>query len=200
MDFFPVDWSHEDVFDSSSEPYFRLVACGKTVTGESVCCHVRFTPYFFVETPAEWTDARVRSFAADTAERHGGIASKCVPVQRKSAWGFQNGRKKTLVQLAFPTLRAMRFARKALSKRYQTYEATVDPLIRVFHLRKLSPAGWMHVARHWDPENRIADVDIEIATSFELLSPSAQTRQPPLVIASKWSRCVKWCTRGVPGH
>ena len=97
MDFFPVDWSHEDVFDSSSEPYFRLVACGKTVTGESVCCHVRFTPYFFVETPAEWTDARVRSFAADTADRHGGIASKCVPVQRKSAWGFQNSRKKTLV-------------------------------------------------------------------------------------------------------
>ncbi len=184
MDFFPVDWYHEDVFPESGEPYFRLVTCGKTFDGMSVCVHVRFTPYFFVEVPSEWSDARSRLFATETAKKHGGIGPKCIPLERKSAWGFSGGAKKKLVQLAFPTMRAARFAKKTLSRDHQTYESSVDPLIRVFHLRNVSPASWIHVSRHWQPQHSIADVDLEIETSFELLGPSAETRQPPLVIAS----------------
>ena len=185
MDFFPVDWFHEDATPAGSEPHFRIVASGKTVDDKSVCVRIRFTPYFFIEIPSEWSDSRARTFAIETARRHGALQTKCMPLERKSAWGFSGGQRKKLVQLAFPTLRAMRFARKALSRNHQTYEASVDPVIRVFHLRDVSPAAWVRVAKSWDPPGgRISYADVEVETSFEHLGPSQETRQPPLVVAS----------------
>lgn len=183
MDFFPVDWRSGD-----HEGAFRVTACGKTAEGVEVCVHAAFTPYFFVQVPREWSDARVRAFAAETCMKHGGVMGRCVPVKRKSAWGFTAGESQTMVQLAFPTLGAMRRARSAMARaKTQTYEATVDPLVRVFHLRDLSPAGWIRVSGHAPVARKTSRCDLEIETSFESLAPSppdVAARQPPLVVGS----------------
>lgn len=182
IDFFPVDWIEGDV--DEERPWYRVVAFGKTQDAKSVCVHIRFTPYFFVELPAEWSEARGRLFITETARAHDGIPGKCILVKRKSAWGFTNGRTKLMAQLAFETRAAARRARSALSRKYQTYEATVEPLVRFFHLRNVSPAGWIRATACASASSPMAVVDIEVETTFDRVFPSDLTCRPPLVIAS----------------
>ena len=186
LDIFPVDWTSGDVVpeDPKEDPWYRITAFGKTPAGESATLHVRFTPYFFVELPSDWSEARGRLFVTETVGKHRGVASKSMLVRRKSAWGFTNNAARLMAQLAFPTKSAAQQARRALAKQHQTYEATVEPLIRVFHLRKISPAGWISASGCQPPKRREANTDVELETSFERLSPGVHGTRPPLVIAS----------------
>ena len=182
IEFFPVDWIEGDV--DEERPWYRIVAFGKTRDAQSVCVHVRFTPYFFVELPAEWSEARGKLFVTETARAHDGLPGKCMLVKRKSAWGFTNGRARLMAQLAFETRAAARRARTALSKKHQTYEASVEPLVRFFHLRNVSPAGWIRATACAPASSPIATADIEVETTFDRVFPGELTCQPPLVIAS----------------
>lgn len=186
LNIFPVDWTSGDVIPENpkEEPWYRITAFGKTQTGESATLHVRFTPYFFVELPPDWSEARGKLFVTETVQKHKGIGPKSVLVRRKSAWGFTNNTVKMMAQLAFPTKLAAQQARRALGKQYQTYEATVEPVIRMFHLRNVSPAGWISASGCYAPKRHEANTDIELETSFERLSPSALDTRPPLIIAS----------------
>lgn len=182
LEFFPVDWIEGDV--DEKKPWYRIVAFGKTRDAKSVCVHVRFTPYFFVELPPEWSEARGRLFVTETAREHDGLPGKCMLVKRKSAWGFTNGRAKLMAQLAFETRTAAKRARSALSKRHQTYEASVEPLVRFFHLRDVSPAGWIRATACVPATSPISTSDIEVETTFDRVFPGELVCQPPLVIAS----------------
>lgn len=183
IDVFPVDWFEEDVDEET--PWYRIVTFGKTPDGKSVCLQIRFTPYFFVELPREWSEARGKLFVTETVRTYDGIPSKSLVVKRKSAWGFTNGQTKLMAQLAFSTRAAAKRARYALSKQHQTYEASVEPLIRLFHLRSISPAGWIRATGCTPPADPVGTgVDIELETTFNKVFPSELAVQPPLVIAS----------------
>lgn len=192
LDFFPVDWTcgDVDVPGAKGRRECRVTACGKTPEGVEVCVHATFTPFFYVAVPPTWSEARTRSFVAETAAAHGGVMSRCVPVHRKSAWGFDGGRRRAMAQLAFPTLAAARRARKTLARKHDTFEAAVDPILRVLHLRDLAPAGWVRVAagKHVDVPDaqRTSRCRREVACSFDALSacPDPPTTPPPLVVAS----------------
>jgi DNA polymerase delta subunit 1 len=186
FDFFPVTWSVSD-----HDAACFVSACGKTIDGKEVCVHASFTPYFLAEMPRAWSDARARAFTTEMAQRHGGILGRCVPVRRTSAWGFTNGEQRVFAQLAFPTLAAMRRAKYAVARQHDTYDST-EPLLRVFHLRNVAPAGWVRVsawADHTDRADRVSRCDLEVHTTFEGLSPSPPDvagAPPPLVVASEY--------------
>lgn len=182
IDLFPVDWFEEDV--DEEKPWYRIVTFGKSQNGKSVCLQIRFTPYFFVELPADWSESRGRLFVTEMVRAHGGLPDKSTVVKRKSAWGFTFGKQKLMAQLVFSTRAAAKRARYALSKQYQTYEASVEPLIRLFHLRDISPAGWIRATGCTTPVDPVGVVDVEYETTYDKVFPSDVTSQPPLVIAS----------------
>ena len=181
IDIFPVDWISEDADD-----HFRFVVFGKTPDGLAACLRIRFTPYFFVGVPDSWSESRTKLFLTETIAEFGAIPAKSVIVRRKSAWGFTNQRVIPVAQLAFPTLGAAKRARFALSKKkHQTYEGSLEPLVRFFHLRNVAPAGWIRATECRVPTNVIArGMDLELETTFERVSPSPVTTRPPLVFAS----------------
>lgn len=186
---FPVDWIPEDRIPENTDGHegqdssFRIVLFGKTLDGSSACVRIRFTPYFLVEAPAEWSEARVKLWSTELARAHEAVSG--IPVRRKSAWGFTAASPRWYVQLAFRSHAALKRCKYALQRdKRRTYEATVEPLIRLFHLRDVSPAGWMRVARHWTPPDRISHADVEIETSFEHVGPSPETACPPLIVGS----------------
>lgn len=182
MDFFPVTWSAGDTGPGDT---FRITAYGKLPDGQSACVHIRFTPYFFVEMPREWSEARGRLFLAETCRKHDCIQARSQLVTRKSVWGFQNGRQQLFAQLAFESLESCKRARYRLkSEGRQTYEASVDPIVRLFHLRGIGPCQWLRVTAFTAPAHLEADVDREIECLFTAVGPSARTTRPPLVLAS----------------
>lgn len=182
MDFFPVTWSAGDTGDGDT---CRITAFGKTPDAQSACLHIKFTPYFFVEMPAGWSEARCRLFLAECWRAHGCDQARSQVVTRTSMWGFRGGKRQLFAQLAFNTLAGARKARYRLRDQgMSTYEASVDPVVRLFHLRGIGPSRWLHVDAWRAPAHLVADVDIEAECAFTAVGPSTLELRPPLVFAS----------------
>ena len=189
MDIFPVTWSAADTAagggdDGDGREACRITVFGKTPGGEAACVHINFTPYFFVEMPPGWAEPRCRLFIAECCQKHDAIQARSQVVSRKAMWGYRGDRPQLFAQLAFESMGAARRARYRIKREYTTYEASVDPVVRLFHLRGLGPCRWMRVARSARPRRLVADVDVEIECQFTDVGPSDRTTRPPLVFAS----------------
>ena len=194
LEVFPIEWTGEDASQDGGElPQYRVTMYGKTADGQSVCAHIAFYPYFFVDMPREWSDARRASFVAEAVMKHGAVPQYSRTVRRASIWGFRprmpDGTPvlEAVAQLAFPTREAAKKARyKYKYEKRQTYEAAVDPLIRLFHIRDIVPARWVTLRdfQHVPDKKRKSVADIEVSLVFTGVFPSLRNDPPPLVIAS----------------
>lgn len=183
MDVFPIDWRATE-----RDTSFEITCFGKLRDGRSACMRVPFFPYFFVECPAGWQASRAKLFIAEAVSTLGAVPKYSLPVARKSIWGFANNQPRTFAQLAFYTLAAFRRARWAIADRHKlkTYEASVDQVLRLFHVRNLAPAQWVRVAawKEVAADRRVAVTDLEITVEFTALAPSLLDAIPPIVFAS----------------
>lgn len=183
--FFPTDFRSEDVpATKTSEECFRINIFGKTAEGQTILVRARFTPVFLLEVPDTWSIPRTNMFITETALKLGAVRDLCLPVKRKNMWGFDNGKMRNLVQFVFKTTEKFRRAKYQLKNTYQLYETSVDPLIRMFHIQKLDPAGWMKVTNVYPVKDKISRSDIEVDTFFRNVTPHVSDMTPPIIIAS----------------
>lgn len=201
VDLFPVSWTCGDAAsaggdgddgDDDGNDQFVITVFGKTPAGDLVGVHIDFFPYFFVKVPAGWGPAQVRLFVTEAARDHGAAPQYCQLVHRVSMWGFTNGAKLPLVQLAFPSLRKMKWAAKAMKKTHAVFESGVDPLLRFFHLRDILPAAWVHVGKATAVKDahKTTRAPTELRAPFSAVGPSTVTSRPPLVFASFDLECT----------
>ena len=188
MEFFVVDWSSHDVSDGEC---FEISAFGKTDAGLSVCARIAFLPYFFVELPDAWSSARHAAFIVQCVHEHNAAEGYSMLVRRKSIWGFSNGRERTFAQLAFRTDAAFRRARRAIPSRHnlQSYESSVDHIIRLFHVRDIPSSGWISLAapvKHVAQSERATRCDIEVIASFKDVFPAESSKPPPPLVFASW--------------
>lgn len=179
LDLFATDWRSGD-FDGQ----FKINLFGKTENAQNVCVRINFTPCFLLEMPADWSIPRQRLFITETAMKYGAVKDLCIPTQRKRLWGYDGGLQRNMAQFAFPTIEAMRKAKYGLKKSYQIYETNVDPIVRLFHLRKIGPASWIKISNAFPVSVPISRCDIELECNFMQVGPSEVTTTPPLVFSS----------------
>jgi DNA polymerase delta subunit 1 len=186
---FAVDWSGRD--DGGQ---YKIRLFGKDPAGRLVCAFIRWFPYFFVPLDAAWPAGRQSSFVTELVEKHGAVARLSKVVSRKTLWGFTGNEARPFAQLAFPTLAAARRARKRFKK---TYEASVDPIVRFFHVRRVPPSGWVCISSFAEvcEGGKQTVADLEIETTYTSVGPAvdcagpdagpdAQIQVPPLIFAS----------------
>lgn len=192
MNIFPVDWVGVDL------PTAHEIRCfGKLEDGRSTCVRISFCPFFYVACPSNWSPSRAKLFIAEEALGKLQAVQKytCV-LRRKTMWGFTNSEPRLFCQLAFPTVDAAKKAQRNLTDRLkmQTYEASLDSVIRLFHVRDLAPAQWVHVASSATPvpaAQRVTCTDVEVMVGFEALSPAKEMHAvPPVVLASFDIECI----------
>ena len=182
MDIFPVDWEGVE-----SETSYEVRCYGKLEDGRSACVRISFFPYFYAACPSNWSASRAKVFVAECASKLGAILKFSMPITRKTLWGFTNAEPRLFVQLAFPTVQAARQARRTIADRYHmhTYEASVDHIIRLFHVRAIAPAQWIHVSTYAEVYEDAATIaDVEVRADFQHLRPSECKAIPPIVLAS----------------
>lgn len=192
MDVFPVDWLAADLPRADAaggdggDAQYTVSLFGKRPDGKSACVRVVFYPYFFVELPPGWMPGRQRLWIAEACRKHGAMSQYSRVVMRVPMWGFTGAKQRAFAQLAFPTLAAFKKARWRVShdEKMQTYEASVDPVVRLFHLRDIKPVQWVRVARSSVPREPFSACDVEVECHFTDLGPSSVTDRPPLIIAS----------------
>ena len=182
MDVYIVEWASCDV-ESDAGDHFEIRAFGKTTKGKSVVLRINFYNYFFVKTPG-WSPARQQLFLCDCLREYNTNESYSLPVRRKDAWGYSTS-SENFVQLAFDTLRAQKIARSRLAKTMSTYEGSVDPVIRLCHVRNIAPTGWVNVGRSTPVlDAAFPRSDMELCVKFTDIHPCDRTDIPPLILCS----------------
>lgn len=182
LELFPTDWQARDEDDR-----FIITVTGKTPDGQAAVVHISFTPYFFVELPRGCGAGQAKLFVAEACTKHKALPALSRTVERVSMWGFTNGTKRQLAQLAFPTLRHMKWAARDYRRAgRETYESSVDPLLRFFHIRDIAPASWIAIKSHApvDGEDAVSRAPLEVTTHFDQVFPAERASRPPLVLAS----------------
>jgi DNA polymerase elongation subunit (family B) len=180
-EFYVLEWASTDVDDTT----FEIHAFGKTMDGSTVVLRIDFYPYFFVKTPG-WSVARQKLFLAECVRDYHANERYSLPITRKDAWGYSTTTE-PFVQLAFDTLKAQRICRSRLSKSMATYEGTVDPVVRLCHVRNIAPTGWICAVgfRDVDSDDRkFPRADYEVSGIFTNIGPSSCKEKPPVVLCS----------------
>lgn len=190
MKLYIIEWDHRDFCsqgqkDEDEEDVFEIMGFGKTSAGESTVARIRFFPYMYVKVPQHWSFSRQRLFVAECVKDLRAQPIHSCPVTRKDAWGYTEDDGK-FVQLAFDTLKRQKVARSRLSSNnYEIFEGNVDPIIRMCHVRKISPTGWVSIDKYSDvSEQSFQRSDREIVCEFTHVHPCDDTSIPPLILCS----------------
>jgi len=139
--------------------------------GETATIFVRgFTPFFYAKVGDDWNNKTCAGFIAQMRNDLGRFYENSILssklLSRKKLYGFDGGKDHKFVMITFSSEAAMRKAKNLWYTSYTTkdgvyhrklnetgyefgdtftclYEAQIPPLLRMFHIRNISPSGWI---------------------------------------------------------
>ena len=138
--------------------------------GNTASIFVRgFDPFFYVKVADNWTDSDAMEFTGFIRKEMGSYYSdsllKTKLVCKHDLYGFDNGKLYNFVQFKFSSIQAFnkaknlwyndtttngQFERKLKETGIEfsgcntkLYEAQLPPMLRLFHIRNISPSGWV---------------------------------------------------------
>jgi len=148
---------------------FMVQMFGINEAGETASIFVEgFAPFFYVMVGDDWTDSQRVSFVANLYDELGGrFWEGCIVksqfVRRKKLYGFDAGKQSKFLLLKFANEQAMRKVKNLWYQNVKTrgetqrrlvpynfegvdtelYEGQIPPLLRLFHIKEMSPSGWI---------------------------------------------------------
>ena len=165
-----LSWSGEDRHDDDGVLKYVMDVYGRTADGHSVCAHVEFTPYFFVELPPlaqkhdidSLKEALRRRLNPDPRSAAGSEEPPQAPqlkiadvVTRIPIYGFRNREPTRFLRIVVLSKKAkldaervVRGARYCGNRSYELYESNVPCELRLLHVRNIESAGWIKVTKH----------------------------------------------------
>jgi DNA polymerase elongation subunit (family B) len=194
---------------------------GKTVEGHNIRADLTgFKPFFFIRCPEGDSKVQNRAVIAvrEYIKRHITSPIKLIEItkcQRRELFGFTQNRSVPMLKLTMPSLALFRevkncFCNSAwefeLKKMYgrsdclgdpfpvgapTVYEANLDPMLRLLHLRNLKPCNWATIETAI-PEDLTADTTNIIECDWESIIPCDTPPAPtaPFKIASWDIECM----------
>ena len=159
--------SEEEVNRYTDSTSFIIQMFGVNETGETCSVLVEdFKPFFYVMVNDNWTIQTKDMFLINIKTKMGKFykdsISECIIIKRKKLYGFDGGKEHKFIKFEFTSMNAFNKAkniwyteygqdgRHLLPKGYifnntetKLYEANIPPLLRFFHIRDISPSGWI---------------------------------------------------------
>jgi len=132
-----------------------------------------YLPFFYVKVADHWTNTTKTAFIRDLKKNiksrfyeNSIIAEKCEIIEKRKLYGFDGGKKHKFVLLVFKNTIVMNRVKnlwfydiytardgktRALkpdgynfaNTNITIYEANIPPILRFFHIQKISPSGWV---------------------------------------------------------
>jgi DNA polymerase elongation subunit (family B) len=155
---------------SKDKKCFIMQMFGINEQGETCCIIVRnYEPFFYAKVPEEWGFAAKAQFIAELKKAIGKfsedsiLADECKLIRRKALYGFDGGKDHKFLMLKFKNMATMNRVKMLWYERKgtyansdmrlnprgyngtQIYEANIPPLLRYFHIKDISPSGWVKI-------------------------------------------------------
>ena len=192
-----------DVLDEETKKkVFSIQMFGVNEQGKTACINVKeYTPFFYVKVGDAWTEEEkilfVEQIAVDIGEPHASAISSTHLIKQKKLYGFDGGKQYNFIQFNFSNETAMK---KVKSLWYTTanaqadyrlnpngytdnetdtktilYEAQIPPLLRLFHIKEISPSGWIELPRNktktLDKFHKTTSCDYEFSIKYTDIIP-----------------------------
>ena len=135
---------------------------GMNKKGKTVCLNViDYKPFFYVKIPDDWDHMEIRTFKSNLKIELNYLKDdliKVKSVKKKKLYGFDKHKQHSFLVLQFNNTTAWTkarslwydnepFGKRALWKdgyrKTILYEAKLPPLLRLFHIKDISPSGWI---------------------------------------------------------
>jgi DNA polymerase elongation subunit (family B) len=166
-----------------------------------------FRPFFYLMVNDKWTIQMKEDFLAHLKDKVGKYykdsITECKIIKRKKLYGFDGGKEHKFIFIEFSNLNAFNKVKNfwysndntrgySLSKKgyrwkdtdIKLYEANIPPLLRFFHIRDISPSGWIAIPKKKvvenKSENKTVNCDYEFTTNYKNIIPlnDKETRVP----------------------
>jgi DNA polymerase elongation subunit (family B) len=126
-----------------------------------------FKPFFYVMVDDTWKKSTKESFLLHIKEKIGeyykNSITECILIEKKKLYGFDAGKKHKFVKFEFSSMNAFNKVKNIWYSEYQSnegrrllkdgykynntytklYESNIPPLLRFFHIKDISPSGWI---------------------------------------------------------
>ena len=158
-------WNDEKGEDNKK---FLVKMFGMDEKGKTYCIYTKgFEPFFYILVPDRWTQREVLDFKQWVKDEVGKVYENsvtfCKLIKKQTLYGFDNFKKYKFIKLGFKNCGVLskvkknwytdskNFKKRSLKKRglefkgeyLKLYEATLPPLLRLFHMQDISPSGWV---------------------------------------------------------
>ena len=140
-----------------------------------------FKPFFYVMVNDSWTIEMKEKFINHLKEKMGKYYSNSITdskiIRRKKLYGFDNKKEHKFIFIEFANMNAFNKAKNFWYSDYQAghnllkdgyhylntdiklYESNIPPLLRFFHIKDISPSGWIAI-----PRKKVAEIKNEFKT------------------------------------
>ena len=151
---------------SKDKKQFVIQMFGINEQGETCCVTVHdHQPFFYAKVPETWGFDAKALFLSELKKAVGKfnedsiLMDECKLIRRKTLYGFDGGKDHKFLLIKFKNTatmnkaKALWYERKGDEMRLnrqgykgtQIYEANIPPLLRYFHIKDISPSGWVQV-------------------------------------------------------
>jgi DNA polymerase elongation subunit (family B) len=155
--------SEEENGPKTDNSKFVIQMFGINESGESCSILVEdFRPFFYVKVGDNWSQQTKEQFLIFIKKKLGKYYEKsisdCKIIKRKKLYGFDGGKEHKFVMFQFTNLQAFNKTKNLWYNHDQKlretgliyaneatylYEANIPPLLRFFHIKDISPSGWV---------------------------------------------------------
>ena len=153
---------------------FMVQVFGLNELGETASIFIEgYTPFFYIKVDESWNETKKNCFISEIKSKIGIyyedsiIRSKFV--SRKTLYGFDAGKLYNFIQIIFKNTMALNRVRKLwYDESYENgyskslkpngyifektstylYESNFPPLLRLFHIKEISPSGWIALSKN----------------------------------------------------
>jgi len=171
-----------------------------------------FRPFFYLMVDDKWNiklkDEFLNHLKIKMGSRYEESITKCKIIKRKKLYGFDGGREYKFIFIEFTNLIAFNKAKNLWYTDYKSghtllkngykykdtnillYEANIPPLLRFFHIRDISPSGWIAVPKkkgveYLDSCEKMINCDYIIKTDYKnIISLNEKETRVPYKIMS----------------
>jgi len=163
---------------------------------------MNFKPFFYVKVPEHWNEYELNNFSNDLnilgegeSWRYKNSLIDARLVKRKPFYYFTGNDQFQYAKLTFNSMSAFKFFHRLLEKpvnnvKYERMESNIEPMLRLIHIKDLTPSGWIKIPREYltsevFPVVKTSDCQIHLRLDYGQIEPVNDKNQiPPLIYAS----------------
>jgi DNA polymerase elongation subunit (family B) len=145
---------------------FIIQVFGINEKGETFCLFINdYNPFFYIKVDEDWDfskrDVFIGHIKSKVGKYYENSIGECKLIKKKKLYGFDGGKEHKFIKISFKNTIVMnkvknlfyingKNGRRLNSDGYyynetylQLYEANIPPLLRYFHIKEISPSGWI---------------------------------------------------------